>query len=127
MTVAREAIAMPREELLAFLGAQRWVALATLDPDGTPAGEIAPAVLDGERLCFAVARGSRAHDNVERDPRVACAADEFPSYYETRGATAHGRAARRPGPARLGPDWVEYTIPLDDVFSFDFRKIRRQY
>jgi hypothetical protein len=125
--VAREQIALTRAELIEFLGAQRWVTLAMLDADGTPAAEIVPAVLDGERLCFAVARGSRAHENVERDPRVACAADEFPSYYEIRGATVHGRAEPHAAADRLGPEWVEYAIPLDDCFSFDFRKIRNKY
>ena len=122
----REAIAMTRDELLAFLGAQRWVALGTLDADGTPVGDVAPAVLDGERLCFAVPRGSRADDNIRRDPRVCCAADEFPSYYEIRGAVAHGRAEPH-STGRLGPDWSEYTIPLDEVTSFDFRKVRNKY
>jgi hypothetical protein len=121
----REAIAMTRPELLDFLAAQRWVALGTLDADGTPAGDLVPAVLDGERLRFAVARGSRADENIARDPRVCCAADEFPSYYEIRGAVAHGRA--EPHAGRLGPEWAEYTIGLDDVRSFDFRKIRNKY
>jgi nitroimidazol reductase NimA-like FMN-containing flavoprotein (pyridoxamine 5'-phosphate oxidase superfamily) len=120
----REAIAMTRDELLAFLGAQRWAALGTLDPDGTPVGEIVPIVLDGERLRFAVAHGSRAHENLARDPRVCCAADEFPSYYEIRGAVAHGRAEPHGEP---GGEWVEYAIALDDVRSFDFRKIARKY
>ena len=141
----REAIAMTRDELLAFLGAQRWVALGTLDPDGTPVGELAPVVLDGERLCLAVPRGSRADDNIRRDPRVCCAADEFPSYYEIRGATVHGRADRvEDGPtrARLAAGFAEaegpapsvaegeselYWLPLDDVFSFDFGKIRNKF
>jgi len=125
--VPREAIAMTRDELLAFLGAQRWMALATLDPDGTPSGELAPVMLAGERLRFAVARGSRAHENVVRDPRVACAADEFPSYYEIRGATVHGSAEACDTAGRLGPDWVEYELALDDVASFDFRKIRNKH
>jgi nitroimidazol reductase NimA-like FMN-containing flavoprotein (pyridoxamine 5'-phosphate oxidase superfamily) len=125
--VGREQIALTRDELTTFLAAQRWVTLATLDADGTPAAEIVPAVLDGERLCFAVARGSHAHENVERDPRVACAADEFPSYYEIRGVTVHGRAESRAPGDRLGADWVEYAVPLDDTFSFDFRKIRSKY
>ena len=119
--MAREAIAMSGDELVAFLGAQRWVALSTLDPDGTPVADVAPVRLDGDRLCFAVARGSHADDNIRRDPRVACAADEFPAYYEIRGAVAHGIAEPRP---TANPDWIEYAIPLDDVTSFDFKKIR---
>ena len=123
--MGREAIAMTHAELLEFLGAQRWTALGTLDPDGTPVGEVVPVVLDGERLRFVVARGSRAHENIARDPRVCCAADEFPSYYEIRGAVAHGRAEARPS-ERLGPEWSEWAIPLDDVTSFDFRKVRNR-
>jgi hypothetical protein len=122
----RETIAMTRDELRVFLGAQRWVALGTLDPDGTPVGELAPATLDGDRLCFAVPRGSRADDNIRRDPRVCCAADEFPSYYEIRGAVAHG-CAEAYASDRLGPEWSEWSISLDDVASFDFRKVRNRY
>ena len=123
----REAISMTREEMLAFLATQRWVALGTLDPDGTPAGDVVPVVLEGERIRFAVPRGSRADDNIRRDPRVCCAADEFPSYYEIRGAVAHGRAEPHPTGDALGPDWTEYSIPLDDVMSFDFRKVRNKF
>jgi nitroimidazol reductase NimA-like FMN-containing flavoprotein (pyridoxamine 5'-phosphate oxidase superfamily) len=123
----RESIAMTRDEVLAFLATQRWVALGTLDPDGTPAGDLVPVVLEGERLRFAVPRGSRADDNIRRDPRVCCAADEFPSYYEIRGTVAHGRAEPHPTRDALGPDWIEYSLPLDEVTSFDFRKVRNKY
>ncbi len=119
----RQAIEMTRAELLAFVGAQRWVALGTLDPDGTPAGDLVPVRLVEETLRFAVPRGSRADDNIRRDARVCCAADEFPSYYEIRGVVVHGRA--EPTGVGDGGDWVEYTLSLDDVASFDFRKIRR--
>jgi hypothetical protein len=121
--MGRERIEMTPVEVHTFLGAQRWVVLATLDDDGTPVGDLVPATLREDRLCFVVPAGSRPHDNIERDPRVACAADEFPSYYEIRGAVVHGRAVRA-GESRLGAEWVEYDLPLDDVASFDFRKIR---
>ncbi len=122
----REAIAMTRDELLAFLAVQRWAALATLDPDGTPVGDLVPIRLDGDELRFAVPRGARSHANIEHDPRIACAADEFPAYYEIRGVVAHGRATVRAA-SPLGPDWIEYGVPLDDTSSFDFRKIQRKY
>jgi nitroimidazol reductase NimA-like FMN-containing flavoprotein (pyridoxamine 5'-phosphate oxidase superfamily) len=123
----RETIDMTRPELFEFLAAQRWVALGTLDADGTPVGDVVPAVLDGERLRFAVAHGSRAHDNITRDPRVCCAADEFPSYYEIRGAVVHGRAEACGDAGRLGHGLIEYATGLNDVRSFDFRKIRNKY
>jgi hypothetical protein len=121
----REAIGMTRAELLAFVGAQRWMALGTLDPDGTPAGDLVPVRLVDERIRFAVPRGSRADDNIRRDARVCCAADEFPSYYEIRGAVVHGRAELSDIGDGLGSDWVEYAVALDDVASFDFRKMKR--
>jgi nitroimidazol reductase NimA-like FMN-containing flavoprotein (pyridoxamine 5'-phosphate oxidase superfamily) len=125
--MGRESIAMTRDELVAFLGAQRWMVLGTIDPDGGPAGDLVPVRLDGDRLRFAVARGSRAAENVARDPRVCCAADEFPTYYEIRGAVVHGRAEADGTDDRLGADWGEWALPLDDVASFDFRKIRNRY
>ncbi len=122
--MAREAIAMSPEEVRAFLAAQRWMVLGTLDADGMPVGDLVPVRLDGDRLRFAVADGSRAGENVRRDARVCCAADEFPSYYEIRGVVLHGRAD---APARLGEGWSEYALALDDVASFDFRKVRSKY
>jgi hypothetical protein len=121
----REAIAMTPAELLAFLGAQRWMALGTLDPDGTPAGDLVPVRLVDRTIRFAVPRGSRADDNIRRDARVCCAADEFPSYYEIRGVVVHGQAEPSGVGDGLGDDWTEYALGLDDVASFDFRKIRR--
>lgn len=119
----REAIAMTPAEVAAFLGAQRWMALGTLDADGTPAGDVVPVRLVDAMLRFAVPRGSRADDNIRRDPRVCCAADEFPSYREIRGVVVHGRAALGAADS-LGEAWVEYALALDDVASFDFRKMR---
>ena len=128
-----------------FLSGQRWVVLGTLDADGGPWAELAPCALEAGELYFRVGRGSRAHANLRRDPRVCCAADAFPSYYEIRGVTAHGTARRVDDPrlqdrlrARLtdpgvpvadpaGEDSELFSLPLDDVFSFDFAKIRNQF
>jgi hypothetical protein len=141
--VPRESIAMSREEWLPFLAAQPWMVLGTLDPDGGPWARIVPAALEGEALCFAVPPNSRDARNLERDPRACCASDQFPSYYEIRGATVHGSARRITDPAALArlsprldarelPGWPAgaglaiWSLPLDDVFSFDFGKIQRR-
>jgi hypothetical protein len=141
--MARESIAMPREEWLDFLAAQRWMVLGTLEPDGGPWARLAPAALEAETLYFAVPLDSRDQRNLERDPRTCCASDQFPSYYEIRGATVHGRAQRIEEPAALArlaprldasglPGWPEgaelaiWSLPLDDVFSFDFGRIRNR-
>ncbi len=71
--------------------------------------------------------------NLSRDPRMCCASDEYPTYYEIKGATAHGRARPVDDPAlrdRLG--WSDaglavFSVDLDDVLSFDFSKIQKKY
>ena len=143
--MARERIAMPQDEAVALLADQRWVVLATLDTDGSPWADLAACALEGDALYFRVCRGTRSHGNVERDPRVCCSIDVFPSYYEIRGASLHG-AARRVDDASLRTNLGErlahpgvpvaddtgdrsdlYALPLDDVFSFDFGRIKSQY
>jgi nitroimidazol reductase NimA-like FMN-containing flavoprotein (pyridoxamine 5'-phosphate oxidase superfamily) len=120
----REHIEMSREEILALLAKTRWVALGTLGADGEPAGHVVPCALEGERLCFAVAPGSEAQRQIERDPRVCAATDRYPTYYEICGVTVHGRAEPVAAPAALRGAGATYALPLDDLVSFDFSKIR---
>lgn len=127
----RERIAMTPAEILRFLADQCWMVLATLDADGSPWGDTVPCLLAGETLYFAVRRGGRTHANLERDPRACCAQDRFPSYYEIQGVTLHGRARAAtdaPAASRLAaPGGAVYCLGLDDVFSFDFAKIRDKH
>jgi nitroimidazol reductase NimA-like FMN-containing flavoprotein (pyridoxamine 5'-phosphate oxidase superfamily) len=132
--VARERILMGADELRDFLAAQDWMVLATLDPDGSPAGDVVPTVLAEDRLYFAVATEGLSHRNLTRDPRACCAADVFPSYYEIRGAMVHGQAGTAtppPGAHAVGRAAASgaavFALPLDDVTSFDFAKIRTKY
>ncbi len=143
--MARERIAMPQDEIVALLADQRWVVLATLDADGSPWADLAACALDGDVLYFLVCRGTRSHANVERDTRVCCSIDVFPSYYEIKGTTVHGSARRVDDAAvqeRLAPRLAKpgvpvtdetgdrsdlYALPLDDIFSFDFGRIKSQY
>ena len=133
--MARESIAMSTEEVAAFIGPKPWIVLGTLDEDGSPWGDLAASLIDGERIVFAVPAGTRAAANIERDPRVVCMNDQYPIYYEIKGVTAHGQAERLDDPAlaeRLPPDPIHrgsadrlvYAIPLDDITSFDFTKIK---
>ena len=128
--MARESIAMSTEEVAAFIGPKPWIVLGTLDEDGSPWGDLAASLIDGERIVFAVPAGTRAAANIERDPRVVCMNDQYPIYYEIKGVTAHGQAERLDGPgARRAsssptPSTAErrtdlvYAIPLDDITSF---------
>ena len=87
----REPIAMSTEEVAAFIGPKPWIVLGTLDEDGSPWGDLAASLIDGERIVFAVPAGTRAAANIERDPRVVCMNDQYPTYYEIKGVTVHGR------------------------------------
>jgi hypothetical protein len=83
-----------------------------------------PCALEGERLYFAVRPGSAAQRQIQRDPRVCAATDRYPSYYEIRGITVHGRAEPAAAPAGLRAGGATYALPLDDLVSFDFSKIQ---
>jgi hypothetical protein len=120
--MARESadITMSNEELLEFLGGQRTVALASLEPDGSLWCSVEPFVLDGGEICVDVEPGSRTGTNLAADPRV-CGVVESASTnnYEIRSAIVHGDA-------RLGPDGRR-RLALDDVITFDFSKIDARF
>jgi nitroimidazol reductase NimA-like FMN-containing flavoprotein (pyridoxamine 5'-phosphate oxidase superfamily) len=122
--MARESIGMSPEEIRALLATTRWVVLGTLGADGEPVADLARCALVGERLCFAVPPGSDVQRRIERDPRVCAATDRYPSYYEIRGVTLHGRAEPAAAPPALAGAGATYSLALDDTLSFDFSKIR---
>ena len=133
--MARERIEMSAEEVGAFLGRQRWVVLGTLDPSGAPEADLAVCGLAGATLYFGVERGSRSARHIAHDARVCCANDQFPTYYEIAGVTAHGRARPVTDAAEIAraravigdtADRAIYALPLDDVVSFDFAKIQNR-
>ena len=134
--MARESIAMSTEEVAAFIGPKPWIVLGTLDEDGSPWGDLAASLIDGERIVFAVPAGTRAAANIERDPHVVCMNDQYPTYYEIKGRHRPRPApsvwTTRPSPSVFLPDPIDrgaadrlvYAIPLDDITSFDFTKIK---
>jgi hypothetical protein len=135
----RENNALSPEEIRAFLTSIEWVALGMLAADGSPEVDLVPAVVESDRLFFAVAPGSAAQANLARDPRCCCSADVFPTYYEIKGATVHGRAVPQEPSERVRAtlrararthqltDGLIYSLPLlDDAFGFDFSKIQRR-
>jgi hypothetical protein len=133
----RESIEMSAEESVAFLAAQSWVVLATLEPDGSPWADVVPSAVQDGQLLFRVSAGSRSERNIRRDARICCTQDENASYFEIRGVIAHGEALRVPlseVPAELEarrdplhpdapPHGEAYSIGLTEVVSFDFAKI----
>ena len=128
--MARERISMSRGEVLDFLKRQHCMMIVTLGDAGEPTGDIGRAALDGETLFLGV--GPEARKNLRRDPRMCCANDEYPTYYQIKGVTAHGRAREISDPAlrrKVGleqPELAVFALELDDVLSFDFAKIKKK-
>src|SRR5262249_25811001 len=104
------------DEIAAFLGARRSVVLGTLRPDGHPDAAIVPARYADGVLSLSV--GDDVREAIGADDRVCCAAEMCPSYYEIKGVSAHGRATV------TGDGSVR--VPVDEVTSFDFAKIRER-
>ncbi len=117
---------MTPDEVRALLAETAWVAIGSLDPDGTPRPDVAACALEGDRLCFALPRGSASDRNLRRDPRACAATDRYPTYAQIRGATLHGLARELDGAGPAGlPEGAVWWLPLDDVVSFDFSRIPR--
>jgi hypothetical protein len=126
--VPRERISMSDADLRAFLGKQSWMLLVTLDRSGAPATALVRAACEGDRMLFELAEDDEAAGNLRRDPRACLTNDEYPSYYEIRGATLHGEAVPVAAAQGLGDKgWRVYALGIDDVVSFDFAKIKHKY
>jgi hypothetical protein len=108
---------MTSEEARTFLGGRAHALLVTLSPDGAPDASLVDCRRDGDALIISDVV-DRANEAIARDPRVAVSVEQCPSYYEIRGATAHGTL-------ELG-NQGEYRLALDDVVAFDFAKIQRR-
>ena len=131
----RERIDMSLGEVLDFLRGERRLVLGTLDADGTPWADAAPCSLQSEVLYFSIPRDSRSFANIQRDDRVCCSLDRYPTYYEIKGATLHGHAVAVNDAATLDKivfdqsargDAAMFGVGLDDVVSFDFAKLKNR-
>lgn len=83
-------IAMSKEELDAFLGAERTCRIATVSANG-PHNTPLWFVWDGEALWFTSLVRSQRWTDMERDPRVAVVVDAGEDYGELRGAELRGK------------------------------------
>ena len=140
-------IKLTPDELVAFLRTETFCILGTLDAEGGPCGDAAPTAVDGDHLYFMVPKATQSHANIHRDDRVCCVFESHPpdtGYYTIKGAIVHGRAqpiddasgpavhetlSALPDPANGTPvkDGAVFSVPLDDVASFDFAKIQRRF
>lgn len=132
---------MTHDEVVDFVSGQTHCFVATLDPDGSPWGDVAACRYRDGRLWFRLAAGSRSLRNVEADPRVCCTLEEQgPDYYRNVSAMVHGEAIPLSDSAWLVEldaltDPVAgtriagsvFSVDLEQVVSFDFAKIQRRF
>jgi nitroimidazol reductase NimA-like FMN-containing flavoprotein (pyridoxamine 5'-phosphate oxidase superfamily) len=134
-------ITLTPDEIVAFVSTQTHCFLATLDPDGSPWGDVAACVYRDGRLWFRLAAGSRSLRNVKADPRVCCTLEaEGSNYYDNISAMVHGEASSSEDGGSLAElDEVSdpvtgtrttgpvFSVDLEHVVSFDFAKIQRRF
>ena len=124
----RERISMSDTELRAFLDKQSWMLLVTLDASGAANTALVRTAREGDQMLFELAEDDEAAHNLKHDPRACVANDEYPTYYEIRGATLHGEAVPVAEASELGGEGLcVYALGMDDVVSFDFAKIENKY
>jgi len=117
----RPDISMSRDEIAAFLATQSRAVVVALD-GSAPVGTVADlAFADGE-LSVTLHAGDPVAGLLARDDRVCVMTEQFPTYYEIKGVSAHGRAALRDS----DDGRVRFTLGLDDTTSFDFGKVPRR-
>lgn len=93
MAAGRDAVRLSAAELVAFLGEQLKVQVATLGPDGAPHLTTLFYALDGDgRITFWTYRSSQKIANLRRDPRISALVEAGEDYAELRGASINGRA-----------------------------------
>lgn len=111
---------MDAAEITAFLATQSRVVVVAVEGDA-PVGTVASARLDGDVWRVTLRAGDPVADLIAHDDRVCVCIDQFPEYYEIKGVSAHGHASDQANvDGRL-----TFSIPLDDVTSFDFAKLPR--
>lgn len=117
----RPDITMSHTEISEFLATQSRAIVVALD--GTaPVGTVADLSFTDGALSVTLHAGDPVADLLARDDRVCVMAEQFPAYYEIKGVSAHGRAARLPS----DDGRVRFTVGLDDTTSFDFGKVPRE-
>ncbi|QFY12508.1 pyridoxamine 5'-phosphate oxidase [Nonomuraea phyllanthi] len=88
----RARIAMPDDEVAAFIEGSRKMQLATINPDGTPHLVTMFYGLDEGRVAFWTYAKSQKARNLARDPRVSCLVEAGDDYGELRGVLVYGKA-----------------------------------
>lgn len=88
----RDAVKLSDEEVLALLGENLKVQVASNGPDGVPhLSTLFYIVRDGKIAFWTYAKSQKIR-NLERDPRVSALVEDGTDYFELRGVSIKGKA-----------------------------------
>jgi nitroimidazol reductase NimA-like FMN-containing flavoprotein (pyridoxamine 5'-phosphate oxidase superfamily) len=119
-------LTMSPDEIRSFIRSEGLIVLGTVEPDHTPFAEALPCDTADDALTFTVPIGSRSSRNIERSPQVcAVIENDEERYYHMRSVTVHGTALLIE--KNTDRDEARYSLPLDDIISFDFSKIKLKH
>jgi nitroimidazol reductase NimA-like FMN-containing flavoprotein (pyridoxamine 5'-phosphate oxidase superfamily) len=119
-------LSMTEHEVRELIATEGHLVLGTLQGDGPPTAAVTPCEVDDGGVTFALPLDSQSAQNLRRDAR-ACAVIENAEhdFYRMRCATVHGSATLVAVDSEN--QLAHFQLPLDDVVSFDFSRIRRRH
>jgi hypothetical protein len=116
----RRDITMNGREVDSFLATQKRVLVVALAGYGPPIAAMASLIDADGPMSFELAADDPVVGLLAIDDRACCVAEQFPTYFEIRGAMLHGRA-RRVDPG--GGPTALYRLEVDKTVSYDFGKL----
>jgi hypothetical protein len=118
----RPDISMTEAEIDAFLRAHSQAIVVALDPPGAPTGTLGALRYDDGNVAVALDASDGVCALLERDNRVCCVVEQYPTYYEIGSVMLHGIATRRRDDVQ---GVVVYDVDVVKTVSFDFAKLPR--
>ena len=109
-----------------FLDANRFVTIATVDPDGTPRQAVLWYRLDGDEIVLNSAVGRRWPANLEREPRISLSVTDAADGYRWVGVTGRARVVADQATAQADIAEMARRYHADDPAEAE-RLIRNQF
>ncbi|MGD9794629.1 MAG: hypothetical protein AB7V43_14225 [Acidimicrobiia bacterium] len=118
--MARVDMRMSAEQIDSFLRRCPSMVVTAVDDDGEMSSAVAATAMNDGALVLEFAEHDPVIDLIGDGRKIACVADESPSYYEIQGVMVHGVAVAQPGSD------TRFAIDIDEIVSFDFGKITQR-
>ena len=126
MTDTTVRLAVLPDRVRDFLDANRFVTVATIDPDGAPRQAVLWYRLDADEIVLNSAVGRRWPSNLLRDPRIALSVTDDADGYRWVGLTGMARAVRDQATAQADIAEMARRYHADDPAEAE-RLIRNQF